>query len=115
MRRWDGGTSPGEQTLRYPGAVCLIRHGNHPVYSHASENPRWNRTLPSVVRGWHVRGRQYGGGGRRRKRRDFIHKVAISCKEAREARYWLRLCSATSMGDPEQCRALLKESDELVR
>jgi four helix bundle protein len=47
--------------------------------------------------------------------RDFVHKVRIARKEAREARYWLRLCAATGVGDEVQCRHLLKESGELVR
>lgn len=48
-------------------------------------------------------------------RRDFIHKVSISRKEAREARYWYRVCIAADIGAHEQARALLQESDELVR
>lgn len=47
-------------------------------------------------------------------RRGFIHKVSISRKEARESRYWLRHCAATSIGDVGECQALPKESDELV-
>lgn len=46
---------------------------------------------------------------------DFIHKVSIAYKEARESRHWLATIKATKMkGDPETL-ALWKESDELVR
>jgi len=45
---------------------------------------------------------------------DFVHKMGIACKEAREARYWLRLVKETIVKNDE-VNALLQESDELVR
>ncbi|MGB9870666.1 MAG: four helix bundle protein [Anaerolineae bacterium] len=45
---------------------------------------------------------------------DFIHKVGIAHKEAREARYWLRIVRASLLDDGEVVW-LLRESDELVR
>jgi len=47
-------------------------------------------------------------------RRDFAAKNAISLKEARESKYWLRLADAKGLGDRGQCRRLLQESDEFV-
>lgn len=47
-------------------------------------------------------------------KQDFIHKVGIAHKEAREARYWLRIVRA-SLLDDEEVVALLRESEELVR
>jgi len=47
-------------------------------------------------------------------KRDFVHKMSIAHKEARESRYWLRLISATLLND-EKLEALIQESDELVR
>jgi four helix bundle protein len=46
--------------------------------------------------------------------RDFVHKMSIARKEARESRYWLRLIQ-TSITDSEETQALIQESDELVR
>jgi four helix bundle protein len=46
--------------------------------------------------------------------RDFVHKMSIARKEARESRYWLRLIQA-SIIDGEETQALIQESDELVR
>jgi four helix bundle protein len=46
--------------------------------------------------------------------RDFVHKMSIARKEARESRYWLRLIQA-SIIDSEETQALMQESDELVR
>jgi len=45
---------------------------------------------------------------------DFIHKLSIAHKEARETRYWLRLIQASVLNDDEVC-SLIRESDELVR
>jgi four helix bundle protein len=47
-------------------------------------------------------------------KRDFVHKVGIAVKEAREARYWLRIVKATLLQDAE-VDALIQEADELVR
>lgn len=45
---------------------------------------------------------------------DFIHKMSIACKEARETRYWLRVINASILDTPD-IQALIQESDELVR
>jgi len=47
-------------------------------------------------------------------KQDFIHKVGIAHKEAREARYWLRIVRASLLDDDEVV-LLLRESEELVR
>lgn len=47
-------------------------------------------------------------------KRDFVHKMGIAAKEAREARYWLRVIKATLLQDSE-VDALVREADELVR
>jgi four helix bundle protein len=49
-------------------------------------------------------------------KRDFIHKMSIARKEARETRYWLRIVRATGLSkDAQEIGYLLQESDELVR
>jgi len=49
-------------------------------------------------------------------KRDFIHKMSIARKEARETRYWLRIVRATGLSkDAQEISYLLQESDELVR
>jgi four helix bundle protein len=47
-------------------------------------------------------------------RRDFVHKMSIARKEARETRYWLRIVRAAIL-DNGEFAALEQESDELVR
>jgi four helix bundle protein len=47
-------------------------------------------------------------------RRDFIHKMSVARKEARESRYWLRIIRAAIL-DNKEFSALEQESNELVR
>jgi four helix bundle protein len=48
-------------------------------------------------------------------RRDFIHKAGIARKEARESRYWARICVATEIGDRREAESLIAESEQLIR
>ena len=45
---------------------------------------------------------------------DFTAKMYISCKEARETNYWLRLLIETKMISEKQLANLLDESDQLI-
>jgi four helix bundle protein len=47
-------------------------------------------------------------------RRDLAAKNAISLKESRESKYWLRVAAAKSLGNKELRDWLLQESDEFV-
>ncbi len=47
-------------------------------------------------------------------RADFIHKVSIALKEARETRYWLRLLVASNVVKPVDVRDLIKEAEALT-
>jgi four helix bundle protein len=48
-------------------------------------------------------------------RKDFVNKLSISYKEARETNYWLRLLRDTSILDRKLADSLLKDCDELLR
>jgi four helix bundle protein len=47
-------------------------------------------------------------------RADFIAKVRIALKEAREAHYWLRLFGAAEIVPMQRVAALIQEANELV-
>jgi four helix bundle protein len=47
-------------------------------------------------------------------RRDVAAKNAISLRESRESKYWLRVATAKSLGQKEPREWLLQESDEFV-
>ncbi len=46
---------------------------------------------------------------------DFVAKQSIAQKEAREAKYWIRLLNATNYFDATQTESLLKDVDELLK
>lgn len=46
---------------------------------------------------------------------DFIHKMSIALKEARESRHWLSLIDATILQNTEEVKALIQESIELTK
>ena len=48
-------------------------------------------------------------------KRDFVHYVEISLREAREAWYWLRIYRELELGDPATIRDLVGEADAIVR
>jgi TIGR02436 family protein len=48
-------------------------------------------------------------------RSDFVHKMSIALKEAREANYWLRLLEASELLPKERLSGILKEPEELKR
>jgi four helix bundle protein len=48
-------------------------------------------------------------------RPDFVHKMAIALKEARETNYWLRLLEASEMLPKEKLADLIKESNEIMK
>jgi four helix bundle protein len=52
-------------------------------------------------------------GGQSRK--DFLAKLAIAYKEARETRYWLRLLTATGFLNKKMSNSLLADNEELLK
>ncbi len=46
--------------------------------------------------------------------KDFKHKIAISKKEAKETKYWLRIITKTNPEIKEKSRELWKEAQELT-
>ncbi len=59
-------------------------------------------------------GANYHEANRAESRKDFVHKTAISEKEAAECLYWLSLLQDGNFGNPEQRQTLLRESNELL-
>jgi four helix bundle protein len=47
-------------------------------------------------------------------RPDFIHKLGIAQKEARESLFWLRVLSEAQIVSKSKLKALMQETDELV-
>jgi four helix bundle protein len=48
-------------------------------------------------------------------KKDFIHKLAIAVKEARESSYWLSLLKDSDYINEEQFKKLISNCDEVIR
>jgi four helix bundle protein len=46
---------------------------------------------------------------------DFVSKISIAYKEARETKYWIRLSNATNYLDDTQANSLLSDLEELLK
>ncbi|MFT3912176.1 MAG: four helix bundle protein [Ferruginibacter sp.] len=46
---------------------------------------------------------------------DFIHKLSIAYKEARETSYWLRLLRDSGMIENKLCTSFIKDSEEIKK
>ena len=46
---------------------------------------------------------------------DFISKISIAYKEARETKYWIRLLKATEYFDDKQADSLLDDLEEILK
>jgi four helix bundle protein len=46
--------------------------------------------------------------------KDFILRIKICRKEAKESRYWLRLLSSINIAPEKDCKELIQESTELM-
>ena len=47
-------------------------------------------------------------------RSDFVHKMGIALKEARESLYWLHLLAESGLVKPGKLKPLIKETEEIV-
>jgi four helix bundle protein len=47
--------------------------------------------------------------------KDFIHKLSISYKEARETIYWLKLLKSTDYLSEQEATSLLNDAEEICR
>lgn len=48
-------------------------------------------------------------------KKDFLSKISIAYKEARETNYWLRLLRDSNLIEPQLANALIRDIDELLR
>ncbi|MDQ3323013.1 MAG: four helix bundle protein [Acidobacteriota bacterium] len=46
---------------------------------------------------------------------DFVSKLSVAYKEARETKYWIRLLNATNYLDDAQAQSLLDDNEKLLR
>jgi four helix bundle protein len=81
-----------------------------------SERPGVPRTLANqLLRSGTSIGANIEEGQAGQSKADFIAKMSIARKEARETHYWLRLLEATQITPPNKLADLIEEADQLIR
>ncbi len=76
-------------------------------------NPVTQRIIPQLVAAGTSVGSNYCEADDAESRRDFIHKIGIVKKEARESKHWFRMISIATPELTEEARILWKEANEL--
>lgn len=79
------------------------------------QTPGVSRTLANqLLRSGTSIGANVEEGQAGQSRADFLSKLSIACKEARETHYWLRLLAATELVPEPHITDLLDESNQLI-
>jgi four helix bundle protein len=74
-----------------------------------------NHIANQLVRAGTAPGAHYEEGRAAESRKDFLHKLGLSLKEARESRYWLRLIVKSKLLPDARMSELLDEALQLSR
>ncbi|MFM9903853.1 MAG: four helix bundle protein [Pyrinomonadaceae bacterium] len=85
------------------------------LYQHLSEKKQEYVLSKQVLRSGTSIGANIEEAYQGESRSDFIHKLAISNKEAFETHYWLRLLRDSSILEPKLADSLMADCDELQR
>ncbi len=84
-------------------------------FAKAIKSDEINRSLViQLVRSGTSVGANYMEADAAESRKDFVHKMAISRKEAKETLHWIRMIARANPREEQQCRFLWKEAQELV-
>jgi four helix bundle protein len=79
------------------------------------QTPGVSRTLANqLLRSGTSIGANVEEGQAGQSRADFVSKLSIACKEARETHYWLWLLSATELVPESRLTELLDEANQLI-
>lgn len=78
------------------------------------ENPINCRIISQLVGAAGSFGANYCEATEAESRKDFIHKIGICKKEAKETKHWLRLLARSNPERKEEIRELWKEAQELL-
>ena len=79
------------------------------------KSPSGKHISAQVIRSATSAGANYEEARGAESNKDFIHKLAISLKELRETRYWLRIIDRAKLVPPNRMNDIIREADELCR
>ena len=103
-------------TLPLPSCASQISYTRiPPILLQLDEKPGTSRTLANqLLRSGTSIGANLAESKGGQSRADYLSKVSIALKEARETHYWLRLLIATDIIPENQLTPLLDEANQLV-
>jgi len=93
----------------------LAEFGSHIVdlTAELTDSKRARFVKDQLLRAGTAPGAHYSEARNAQSRADFVHKVGLAAKEAREALYWLRVAALSDTLEPVP-REAVNEADELV-
>lgn len=98
-----------ERTFEF--AIRIVK-----LCQHLDEKPGVKRTLSNqLLRSGTSVGANIEEAQAGQSRADFLSKMSIACKEARETLYWLKLLEKTELISDDRLQDLKQEADEIVR
>ncbi len=99
----------GDRTLKYAISVRrFVKSINKDLYN--------NDDIVQLVRASGPVGANYIEANERLSKKDFIYRIKICLKEAKESRYWLKLIKNTcTIQDQDQLNTLIGETTEIIR
>lgn len=98
------------QQKSYDFAVRIIK-----LYTYLSKEKKENTLSKQILRSGTSIGANIEEAIGGHSEKDFLSKLTISYKEARETRYWIRLLTDTDYITKEQSETLLIDLDEILR
>ncbi len=73
-----------------------------------------NELIRQIVRAGTSVGANYMEADGAESKKDFRHKIAISKKEAKESKHWLRMIAKANPTRKDECKVLWREAQELT-
>lgn len=78
------------------------------------ETPVSRPLISQIVRSGTSVGANYMEADAAESKKDFLHKIGICKKEAKETMHWLRMIARANSEKQDECRKLWKEAHELL-
>ena len=96
-----------ERTAKFGESVIEFTKG-------ISRNPISNPLISQLVRAGTSVGANYCEANNAQTKKEFIHKIGICKKEAKETQHWLRMISKADEHVKEKAKLIWKETQELI-
>ena len=107
-------TRPGRKGDEIAGRLLRFAAAASRIVAELPSDPAGTHVARQLTRSATAAGASYAEARGAESRRDFIHKLRVADKEARESEYWLRFIAARWPEHAEPAVAIADEADELI-